>query len=506
VLRRAWQEDLAGVVEEAVNTIEDASLHISRQVQFALNTTPSPADADVEKRRRIVILGTGWAAHAICKVVDLSSSDVTVISPRNYFVFTPMLAAASVGTVEYRSILEHIRSANPFVNFFQAICDTIDAEKHEILVKPAPDTSGPSFAIQYDVLVVAVGLRPSSLGVPGVDQHCLFLKGVEDARAIRKRVTECFECAELPTTSEDERTRLLTFVVVGGGPTGCEFCGELSDFVKNDLRCFYPKLAPLARIVLLHRGEAILPSFDEELRQVATELLTSQGIDVMTRAGVSEINGEAVKVLRKTDAGTSEVDIPYGLCMWSAGQGAQDLASKLSESIPMQAQLAVEHARGDRSRLFVDDYNRLLGIPDGSILALGDCARTTAEKPLPQTAQVAAQQGAYVARILNRGYVLSQDGPPAMPSDDFSALARSRGRVEAPPFRFLDLGRLAYLGEGTAVAEFGVGTTVSKARGRAAFLLWRSVYLVKQVSFRNRVLVLFDWIKSKVFGRDLTRF
>jgi len=111
-----------------------------------------------------------------------------------------------------------------------------------------------------------------------------------------------------------------------------------------------------------------------------------------------------------------------------------------------------------------------------------------------------------VARILNRGYVLSQDGPPAMPSDDFSALARSRGRVEAPPFRFLDLGRLAYLGEGTAVAEFGVGTTVSKARGRAAFLLWRSVYLVKQVSFRNRVLVLFDWIKSKVFGRDLTRF
>lgn len=128
--------------------------------------------------------------------------------------------------------------------------------------------------------------------------------------------------------------------------------------------------------------------------------------------------------------------------------------------------------------------------------------------PLPPTAQVAAQQGAYMARLLNRCYELRQEGPPRVPSDvHLECVGKARGQTEAPPFRFFNMGQLAYLGEEKAVAEVDLGSThVSSAAGMAAFILWRSVYMVKQVSFRNRLLVLFDWFKSRMFGRDFTRF
>jgi len=437
----------------------------------------------------------------------METNDVLIVSPRNYFVFTPMLAAASVGTVEYRSILEHIRSANPILRFYQGACEDIDVDKHQITVRPVArgDQTQKPFAIPYDVLVVAVGLRPSARGVPGVYEHCLFLKGIEDARRLRTRVTECFERADLPNTSDGERRRLLTFVVVGGGPTGCELCGELSDFLQNDLRRFYPRLEPLVRIFLVHRGRTILPSFGQDLQRAAFETLTGQGIKIMTSSQVSSVAADAVVIKPLGQgAGGEETTLSCGLCVWSAGQRSQDIADNLRQQIPEQQELS----EGAAGPVFVDEWLRVKGVPDGSVIALGDCAAIAGAPALPQTAQVAAQQGAFVARLLNRRYDLTAPGPPTLPPEaETMRLVRARWQTEAPAFSFLDLGRLAYLGEDKAVAEVSLGNTaVSSAAGLAAFLLWRSVYVVKQVSLRNRVLVLFDWVKSKVFGRDLTRF
>ncbi|CAJ1457325.1 unnamed protein product [Effrenium voratum] len=412
-----------------------------------------------------------------------------------------MLAAASVGTVEYRSILEHIRSANPTIGYLQGTCKSVDFEKKELVISPYPPGVESDFNLPYDVLVVAVGLRPSSLGVPGVDANCLFLKNIEDARRIRKQVTQNFEAADLPVKTDEERRRLLTFLVVGGGPTGCEFCGELSDFVKNDLRRFYPRLAPLVRIILLHRGKQVLPSFSGNLQTAARETLENQGIEVMTSASVSQVDAEQVHI-QKEDG---KMALPCGLTVWAAGQIGQDLVREMHQAIPEQQELAQSEAKGSDRQLFVDKWLRACGT-DGSVLALGDCARMEHEEPLPETAQVAAQQGAFVARLLNRQYDLTQPVPVLESSEKFD-LAHITKRPEASPFRFLDLGRLAYLGQSQAVAELGLGSTpVSETKGLAAFVLWRSVYIVKQVSFRNRVLVLFDWIKSRLFGRDLTRF
>eukprot|EP00930_Biecheleria_cincta_P068101 TRINITY_DN5521_c0_g1_i1.p1 TRINITY_DN5521_c0_g1~~TRINITY_DN5521_c0_g1_i1.p1 ORF type:complete len:619 (-),score=69.26 TRINITY_DN5521_c0_g1_i1:108-1913(-) len=512
VVRKSLCDDVSLAVDELFNTTEDVALHLSRLRPWLVRPTESSSNANISGQggqRRIVVLGTGWAAHAIVKVVDVSSVDICVVSPRNYFIFTPMLAAASVGSVEYRSILEHIRSANPTVSYLQGTCTGVDVTNREIRVCPGADGIGEEFTVPYDVLVVAVGLRPSSLGVPGVDQHCLFLKSVEDARGLRKRVTENFERADLPTADDAQRQRLLTFVVVGGGPTGCEFCGELSDFVRNDLRRFYPALASLVRIMLFHRGTEILPSFGETLQTNARDALKSQGIEIFTSAKVVAIDEHKLHVTRPGMNGeTQEEQIDYGLCLWAAGQGGQDLVRDLCQQIPRQQEIAEREGQISHNQMFVDEWLRVIGVPDGSVLALGDCARSAnGEERLPQTAQVAAQQGAYVARLLNRQYDLSASPPRLQQGAKLMQFTRARGRSEAPAFRFLDLGQLAYLGQENAVAELGLGsTTVSQAKGLAAFLLWRSVYLVKQVSFRNRVLVLFDWMKSRLFGRDLTRF
>eukprot|EP00439_Symbiodinium_sp_Y106_P002389 s2467_g1.t1 len=282
----------------------------------------------------------------------------------------------------------------------------------------------------------------------------------------------------------EERRRLLTFTVVGGGPTGCEFCGELSDFVRNDLRRFYPKLAPLVRIILIHRGKTLLPDFGESLQQAAREFLETQGIEVVLETTVDEVSKQQVLIASKEDGarGDRPKALPCGLVVWAAGQIGQDLVRDLHKAIPRQEELAAAEARGNDSQLFVDGWLRVCGAPSGSILALGDCARPAGAARFPNTAQVAAQQGAFVARLLNRQYDLARPHPVLKEGSAFMPMAQFRGQTEAVPFRFLDLGRLAYLGQSQAVAELGVGeTTVSQSKGLAAFVLWRSVYIVKQV-------------------------
>lgn len=523
--RRAILEDIAEVADEALSTLEDVTLHLkrltpwlSREETQIIQPVSSKAEHTwvEEGKKRIVVLGTGWAAHAISKVIDLENSEVCIVSPRNYFIFTPMLPCAAMGTVEFHSILEHIRSANPTLHYYQGLCTAIDVKSKEIQVQPVSDGgTGAQFRLPYDVLVVAVGLRPSSLGVPGVEENCFFMKGIQDAQKVRRQVTEYFEMADLPTCDEATRKRLLTFAVVGGGPTGVEFCGEMSDFLRNDLRRFYPKLAPLVRILLIQRGGVLLPSFDTELQAAAYETLKGQGIEIVLNTKVVRVDAESIQLESKGADGEAKSEtVPIGLCLWSAGQGGQPIVEALHDQIEEQQQIAKDKAKGyysnNRSQLFVDGWLRVKGVEDGSIIALGDCSRVTSDaEPLPQSAQVAAQQGAYVARLLNRGYDLTLPEPPKLPEDakaDFINWAKTRFTGEAPPFKFLDLGQLAYVGGSQAVAEVGLGDfTVSRSKGRAAFLLWRSVYIVKQVSLRNRVLVLFDWIKTRIFGRDLTR-
>jgi hypothetical protein len=243
--------DLLSLVEGSLDTAEDALLHFRRYIrkQDLLFIQPHNYDRPQGCRPRIVVLGSGWSAHAFLKIIDTDIFDVVCVSPRPYFVFTPMLASTAVGTVEYRSIIEPIRAANPFVEYIDGEVYDIDIQKNTVSVKSdfkSPSSSSPlsteplfsssspsnqkgisqQYDLQYDYLVNCVGARVADFGIKGVQEHCYFIKEIDDVRHIKMRILTLLELASLPQKSEKEMKELLSFVVVGGGPTGVEFVGK----------------------------------------------------------------------------------------------------------------------------------------------------------------------------------------------------------------------------------------------------------------------------------------
>ena len=411
--------------------------------------TPAPgsgAGAGVTRLARsrkpvVLVMGSGWAAHAFIKVVDTDAFDVLVLSPRTFFFFTPMLPSSAVGTVEFRSLLEPIRVSNPAVTYLEAECVRLQpAARLASCVSFAalPLGGRPEFEVAYDVAVLAVGEASSTFGVPGVAEHCHFLKEIPDAQRIRTRVQELFELAALPGASVHDMQGLLSFVVVGGGPTGVEFAGTLCDFLRGDLRAKYPGLMPHVSVTLLQGANIILPQFSAALQAAALATLSREGVDVRTGLQVTAVRPGVV--VAKDSAGT-ETDIRFGLAVWSAGNAARPLVRQLSADLPAQRPFAPDPS-APVLKLAVDPWMRVEGAP--SMLAVGDASRLWGA-PLPATAQVAGQQGAYAARLLNRGFGWDGLGglhqpPPLRPA---SALARAAGggqQEAAKPFSFFGLG------------------------------------------------------------------
>lgn len=523
-------------------------------------------------RKTVVVLGTGWAAHAFIKLASTYDLRIVVVSPVNHFVFTPMLASAAVGTVEYRSMTEPIRVTNPFIdNFVEGRAIGMDVPNKQVTVQltslstvtgafkgvaanapcrlehrpigsDAAGTKNPNEAdpsdgarrviqLNYDHLVCAVGTASRSSIVPGAKEHCFNLKTSQDSKRLRTAIGEALEYASRPdcqaTYYSDveeqelatrERKRRVRFVLVGGGPTGVELAGELSDFFSQVCRFpdgAFQHLAEDVSVILVHGGSELLPAMDEELRREALSALQAQGVEVRLNTRLKEVGRDFVRLGEK--GSDVEETIPVGLTVWAAGNAPVSFVKELLSQLP-------ESAAGSAGRVNVDRWLRCpTPTPDtlGSILVLGDVACLEAEskyestpKSLPQTAQVAGQQGAFVARMLNRGYDLQQT-PPRLPENDelfqqeFSLLRVwlvARGLEEAPEFTFLSLGLLAYVGREEALNQVELGDVpIFNYYGKIAFALWRSVYLSKQASSRNQALISFDWLRTETFGRDITR-
>ena len=253
-------------------------------------------------------------------------------------------------------------------------------------------------------------------------------------------------------------------------------------------------------MVLLNSAGSLLSAFDAALQQRALTTLRREGTDIRLKTRVSAVAAEEIAYADSEGSHT----LPYGLCVWAAGNTFREITLEFARMLGEEQEDSV--LRG--GRLQVDDFLRVRRFPEGAVanvFAMGDVAGIVG-RPLPQTAQVAAQQGAYLARLINRGYDFNASAP-SLPSAPWTEnlWLRARGLLTAKSFHFLNLGLLAYVGDSEAVAQIQLGnTTLLDAVGGKAFLLWRSVYVVKQVSFRTRVLVLFDYAKTRLFGRDLT--
>jgi NADH dehydrogenase FAD-containing subunit len=563
------------LLEKATEIVESAWHDASTMIQDALTTwnngewndvtttyaPPASNDDSQKTKERIVILGTGWGAASFLPEIDTELYDVTVVSPRNHFVFTPMLAGASVGTVGYAALCQPVRELNPRVNFLEATATSIIAPHHyhntngggggggggggtvtcDAVVCEGNSCVIDSFDVSYDRLIVSVGCQTNTFGVPGVRERCNFLKSVTDARRIKSAMVNCFERANLPHLTEAERVQGLTFAVIGAGPTGIEFAAELRDFVEQDGPKYYPHLLKYVRIKVIEASSTILAPFDKSLQEEAVKQMQRQMVIQQAGQRTSLLPDQFELVELLLDSSVSEVGentiflkdgrkIPYGLAVWAAGNGPIPLTLQVIEALGREQ---AEWQNVGRGRIAIDPWMRAVG-GNGRIFSLGDCscivhtesaASDSAgnDASLPATAQVAAQQGEYLAKLFNKQYNVSPertaDGilppPQKVPeqtqptlSDAIAGLATANFNGEfAKAFQFLNLGILAYTGGGSALAQVKPAPNADpvKGSGKLGNAVWKSVYLSKQVSWRNRLLVLNDWTNRQIFGRDITR-
>ncbi|KAI9890397.1 MAG: NADH:ubiquinone oxidoreductase [Vezdaea aestivalis] len=464
----------------------------------------------------LVVLGTGWGSVALLKKLDTENFNVIVVSPRNYFLFTPLLPSCTTGTIEHRSIMEPVRNflrhKKATVKFYEADATRIDAANSTVTIRDESEIKGASDEtdIHFDELVVGVGAENATFGIPGVRENSCFLKEVGDAQAIRKRIMDCVETATFKGQSQEERKRLLHMVVVGGGPTGVEFAGELQDFFDQDLRKWVPEIADVFKVTLVEALPNVLPMFSKQLIDYTEKTFRDEKINVMTKTMVKNVTDSTIEAqVTKSDGSKTIETLPYGLLVWATGNAVRPLVKDLMNQLPAQK----ESRRGLEA-----DENLLVRGTD-NIYAVGDCCVAG----FAPTAQVAGQQGAYLAKVFNeRGRVgtleselsaLQSEKAKGVDSPELDGqirsrekqLKRARGSGAIPPFHYTHNGSLAYIGSDRAVADISWMDGNFATGGSLTYLFWRSAYLSMVFSGRNRMLVIMDWLKAKMFGRDVSR-
>eukprot|EP00592_Proboscia_alata_P016593 CAMPEP_0194396744 /NCGR_PEP_ID=MMETSP0174-20130528/125159_1 /TAXON_ID=216777 /ORGANISM="Proboscia alata, Strain PI-D3" /LENGTH=480 /DNA_ID=CAMNT_0039192845 /DNA_START=1993 /DNA_END=3435 /DNA_ORIENTATION=- len=472
---------------------------------------------------RVVILGSGWAGNTLARRLRKDLFDVRLISPANHFLFTPLLPSTAVGTLEFRAIEEPVRTIPGLGEYYQAKARTLDSEQK--FVRCQDVFKGNFFDVKYDYLCIAAGSKTNTFNTPGVAEkegkEVFFLKHLHHARQIRNRVLECFERATNPNISDFERRRLLSFVVVGGGPTSCEFTAELHDFLKKDVRKWYPDIIDLVKITLVEAGPGILGSFDMVLAEYYLESLREKEIDVRINTAVVGIED---RYMDNKDDDECQLDeghhhytvakladgdeVPFATLVWSGGLAP----------VKFFDGACIEMERG---RAVVDDYLRLPG-EKGRIFALGDCA-TVKNNSHIATASVAEQQAYYLGDCFNDYYSkldlleVEEGEDLPLPGPVYPALmpwapAEFMNKIlcdSSPKFQYKNRGSMAVMGSGGGVADLThteLPIVKTKLSGFAAFVIWRTTYLTKQLSWSNMMLIPMYWFKTWVFGRDISRF
>jgi NADH dehydrogenase len=404
----------------------------------------------MEKPHHVVIIGGGFAGLNATRSLAKTPFQVTLIDRRNFHLFQPLLYQVATGSLSPANIASPLRVIlNRQKNARVLLAEVIDidlANRSVIL------TDG---KIGYDTLIIATGSRHHYFGHDDWEPLAPGLKTIEDATEMRSRIFLAFEAAE--RESDPVKVRgWLTFVIVGGGPTGVELAGALGEIVNDVLKHDFRQLNPAdVRILLVEGDNRILPPYRPTLSSRALFYLARLGVTVRMRAVVTDIQPGAVTIRSEEKP---EV-IPCRTVLWAAGVRASSLGAVLA---------AKTGAKLDRSgRVIVEPDLSLPNHPE--IFAIGDLANYPHQtgQPLPGVATVAIQQGRYVATLLRN---------------------RIRGK-ETNPFRFKNLGSMAIIGRAAAVAEFGR----IHCAGFGAWLIWLFVHLVQLIEFENRLLVLVQW-------------
>jgi len=411
---------------------------------------------------RIVVLGGGFAGvNAALELAKRCAGvlpvQITLLSDRNFFLFTPMLAEAATGAVETRHVVYPIRPLCGAwgIEFGEMSVERIDLERRRVVARH--HRFGVRQAVRYDRLVLALGATPNTAIAPGAAEHALTFKGAGDAVQIRNRVIELFEAAAL-TDDPWARKRLLTFIVVGAGHAGTELMAALEELTRGILLRHYPSIpGDAVRLVLV--GSQILPQTETNLAAYAKEQLLERGIELET-ARAAAVSPEGLKL---QDGRL----IPSHCVIWTAGNRVS----------PVIADLPLPRTRD--GRLQVNEFFEVAGAP--GVYALGDNSAQTDShvgQLYPATAQVAIRQGWALAEQLE---------------------AELTGR-ERKPFRFKLLGEMVPLSRHTAVADL----QGFKVVGFPAWFMWKTIYMLKLPTLSARLRVVLDWTVELFFERDVS--
>ncbi|KXN67666.1 pyridine nucleotide-disulfide oxidoreductase family protein [Conidiobolus coronatus NRRL 28638] len=451
-------------------------------------TLRNKEELKTDKKKQIVILGTGWGSTSFLKAINSNNYDITVVSPRNYFLFTPLLPSCTVGTLEYRSIVEPIRYITRHmpgqVRFVEAECTKIDHENNRITITDSSEIQGEvnSSTIDYDYLVVGCGAETATFGIPGVKEHACFLKEIDHAKEIRRKISDCLETATFEGQQSKEQDRLLHMVVVGGGPTGVEYAAELHDFLEDDLKKWYPDMAGKFKITLIEAMNNVLPSFSKKMIKYTEATFKQNNIEILNNTMVKEVKERSVVV---QNPNKELVEIPCGLLVWAGGNMMRPVVRDLISNFP--------EAQTNRRGVTVNDHLLMNG--SQNIFVLGDAAATQ----YAPTAQVASQQGKYLARVF-KGLNKADTGD----IKDQAQLIEEMHK-NTRPFHYTHQGSLAYIGSEKAIADIPFLDSTYSFGGVATLMFWKSAYLSNLFSVRNRYLVISDWTKTMFYGRDIAR-
>jgi len=410
-------------------------------------TIPHPPHGG-RARPVVVIAGAGFGGLTCARSLRRAPVDVVLVDRRNYHLFTPLLYQVASALLDPGEIARPVRELiRPIANaeFRQADITGVDLDKKLLLTERGP--------LAYDYLVVATGSQSDYFGNESMARRSFGLKQLDEALELRNRVLERFEASRW-TENEDERKSLLTFAVVGGGPTGVEMAGALAELIRLVLRKDYRDLdLKEVRVLLLEGAGWLLGPFVPHLRDAARRSLEQKGVEVMFGAKVQEVGDDSLKLADGREFKASTV-------IWTAGVRASDTAKQLGAAL------------GRQSRVVVGPTLQLPDHPE--VFVIGDLAGASdAGVQLPMLIPVAMQGGRHVAAAI-------------------SSVARGE---PIAPFRYKDPGIMATIGRNSAVAELGR----VRLSGFLGWLMWLFVHLVNVVSFRSRILVLVNWAWDYLF-------
>ncbi len=405
----------------------------------------------MERKKRIVIVGAGFGGLAAAKALRRSPFDITVIDRRNYHLFQPLLYQVATGVLSPANIASPIRGIlsrqkNTRVLLGEVI--DFDCKNQEVILADGK--------VPYDALVVATGVVNNYFGNDHWREHAPGLKSIDDATEIRKRILSAFEKAER-TNNDVDRKRLLTFVIIGSGPTGVELAGAISDIAHNTLRRDFRSINPsTARILIVEMADRPLTAYAPELSQKGLQALHRLHVEVKVSTKVVDISADGIRLVGPQ----GEEFVPSATKIWAAGVSASALGQKLAN--------ATGAPLDQRGRAIVAPDLSLPSHPN--IFVIGDLANFShgRQQPLPGLAPIAMQQGRYLKRRLEEW---------------------ARGEKASKPFRYFDKGSMAVIGRYAAVAEVGK----LKMSGILAWLGWLFIHLIYITQFRNRLLVLVQW-------------